>query len=128
MTSPAPPPSTAAATETEDDADFFLAHGYVVVKEAFSKTQADAFTRDLWVRLGLDPHDPSTWDRERIHMPSHTRVPVAQFAPKVSRPLQFRFRLRLRFRGERDGQMDGQSFVLGDGQRSVLRPWFPVVV
>ncbi len=92
------------------------------MKEAFSKTQADAFTRDLWVRLGLDPHDPSTWDRERIHMPSHTRVPVAQFAPKVSRPFRFRFR------GERDGQMDGQSFVLGDGQRPVLRPWFPGLV
>ncbi|KAI0769814.1 hypothetical protein C8Q74DRAFT_849314 [Fomes fomentarius] len=68
---------------TQQDADFFLAHGYIVVKEAFSKAQADAFTRDLWVRLGLDPHDPSTWDRERIHMPYHTRVPVAEFAPKA---------------------------------------------
>ena len=38
----------------------------------------------MWVRLGLDPDEPSTWDRERIHMPSHRREPVATFAPRVS--------------------------------------------
>lgn len=34
-------------------------------------------------RLGMDPNDKSTWDRERIHMPSHKREPVAIFAPKA---------------------------------------------
>ena len=56
----------------------------MVVKSAFSRAQAAEFTKDLWVRLGRDADDPSTWDRERVHMPAHTRVPVATFAPRVS--------------------------------------------
>ena len=49
-----------------------------------SRAQAAEFTQGMWVRLGLDPDEPSTWDRERIHMPSHRREPVATFAPRVS--------------------------------------------
>ncbi|KAI0357352.1 hypothetical protein OH77DRAFT_93861 [Trametes cingulata] len=62
-----------------------MEHGYLVVKRAFSREKAAAFTRDMWVRLGLDPHDPNTWptDRDRIHMPVHSREPVATFAPRV---------------------------------------------
>ena len=61
-----------------------MENGYLVVKQAFSKEKAAEFTKDMWVRLGLDPSDPSTWDRERIHMPWHKREPVATFAPRVS--------------------------------------------
>ncbi|RPD77343.1 hypothetical protein L226DRAFT_458432 [Lentinus tigrinus ALCF2SS1-7] len=68
---------------TPEEVDFFMENGYLVVKQAFSKEKAAEFTKDMWVRLGLDPNDPSTWDRERIHMPVHKREPVATFAPRV---------------------------------------------
>ncbi|KAI0771116.1 hypothetical protein BD413DRAFT_476334 [Trametes elegans] len=70
---------------TEDEVEFFIENGYLVVKEAFSRSKAAEFSRDMWVRLGLDPNEPSTWptDRERIHMPALNREPVATFAPKV---------------------------------------------
>ena len=66
------------------EVDFFLEHGYLVVKHAFSPDKAVEFTKDMWVRLGMDPDDPATWDRERVHMPVLNREPVATFAPKVS--------------------------------------------
>ncbi|PIL22977.1 hypothetical protein GSI_15674 [Ganoderma sinense ZZ0214-1] len=68
-----------------EDVDFFMEHGYLVVKQAFSREQAAEFTKDMWTRLGLDPHDQSTWpvDRARIHMPYHKQEPVATFAPRV---------------------------------------------
>ncbi|KAL7280239.1 hypothetical protein ACG7TL_006659 [Trametes sanguinea] len=70
---------------TEEEVDFFMENGYLVVKRAFSREKAAEFTREMWVRLGLDPDDPETWpkDRERIHMPVLNREPVATFAPKV---------------------------------------------
>lgn len=62
-----------------------MEHGYLIVKQAFSREKAAEFTRNMWVRLGLDPDDKETWphDRDRIHMPFHTREPVATFAPRV---------------------------------------------
>lgn len=67
----------------EEQVKFFLEHGYLVIKQAFTKEQAAAWTETLWVRLGLDPNDKSSWDKERIHMPLHKRETVAEFAPKV---------------------------------------------
>ncbi|OJT12834.1 hypothetical protein TRAPUB_10669 [Trametes pubescens] len=70
---------------TEDEIAFFMANGYLIVKQAFSREKAAEFTRDMWVRLGIDPNDKETWprDRERIHMPAHIHEPVATFAPRV---------------------------------------------
>lgn len=61
-----------------------MENGYVVIKNAFTSEQAAEWTETLWTRLGLDPNDKSTWEKERIHMPFHKREPVASFAPKVS--------------------------------------------
>ncbi|KAI1794753.1 hypothetical protein LXA43DRAFT_994087 [Ganoderma leucocontextum] len=68
-----------------EDVEFFMENGYLVVKQAFSRERAAEFTKDMWTRLGLDPHDQSTWpvDRDRIHMPYHKLEPVATFAPRV---------------------------------------------
>ncbi|KAI0652874.1 hypothetical protein C8Q70DRAFT_929079 [Cubamyces menziesii] len=70
---------------TKDEVDFFMENGYLVVKQAFTREKAAEFTREMWTRLGLDPTNPETWprDRDRIHMPVHTREPVATFAPRV---------------------------------------------
>ncbi len=69
--------------DIEEQVDHFLEYGYIVVKEAFTKEKAAEWTKGLWVRLGLDPDDKATWDRERIHMPVHRREEVSSFSPKV---------------------------------------------
>ena len=69
-----------------EDVEFFLQNGYIVIKHAFSRDKAVDWSKDIWVRLGMDPKDKSTWTRERIHMPWHKREPVSVFSPRVSRP------------------------------------------
>ncbi|KAJ3513556.1 hypothetical protein NLJ89_g2877 [Agrocybe chaxingu] len=68
-------------TQPEEQIDHFLEFGYIVIKKAFTKQKAEEWTKDLWVRLNLDPNDKSTWNQERIHMPSLRREKVATFAP-----------------------------------------------
>lgn len=66
-----------------EQVDFFLENGYVVIKHAFTKEQAADFTKEMWVRLGMDPKDKTTWNRERTNMPVTKKVYVDEFAPKV---------------------------------------------
>ena len=37
--------------------------GYCVVKQAFTQQQAQELAGDVWVRLGMDPNDQSTWTK-----------------------------------------------------------------
>ncbi|KIK71344.1 hypothetical protein GYMLUDRAFT_147615 [Collybiopsis luxurians FD-317 M1] len=66
-----------------EQVDFFLEHGFIIVRDAFSKEKAAEWTKTMWIRLGLDPNNKSTWGKERIHMPWHRREEVATFAPKA---------------------------------------------
>ncbi|KAL0950803.1 hypothetical protein HGRIS_007568 [Hohenbuehelia grisea] len=76
--------ATQAKHLTADQVEHFLNEGYIVIKNAFTKEQATQWTETMWIRLGLDPNDKSTWDgRERIHMPWHSREEVRSFAPKA---------------------------------------------
>ncbi|KAH9933686.1 hypothetical protein B0H21DRAFT_759882 [Amylocystis lapponica] len=68
---------------TDEQVNFFMDNGYVVIKNAFTREKAAEFTSTMWVRLGLDPNDKSTWTQEKIHMPSHRSEPVATFAPRA---------------------------------------------
>ena len=56
---------------------------YVIIKNAFTAEKAEEWMANMWVRLGLDPNDKSTWNSEKIHMPFQRREKVASFAPKV---------------------------------------------
>lgn len=67
----------------QEQVDHFLEQGYIVVKKAFSREKATQWIETIWIRLGLDPKDKETWDRERIHMPFHKREEVVKFAPKA---------------------------------------------
>jgi len=67
----------------QEDVDHFMDKGYVVVHDAFSKEKAAEWTKTVWIRLGFDPNDKSTWKTERSHMPSHRTEAVATFAPKA---------------------------------------------
>lgn len=59
--------------------------GYVVIKEAFTKEKAAEWTKMVWIRLGMDPNDVSTWNKEKVHMPNHRTAALQDFAPKVRR-------------------------------------------
>lgn len=69
--------------------------GYIVIKHAFSPQKAADWTKDLWVRLGMDKDDKSTWTRERLNMPKHKSELVKTFAPKVSTRIQEEAGLKL---------------------------------
>lgn len=43
--------------------DHFMQFGYCVVKQAFTQEQARQVAGDVWIRLGMDPNDSSTWDK-----------------------------------------------------------------
>ncbi|KAF2835882.1 hypothetical protein M501DRAFT_940996 [Patellaria atrata CBS 101060] len=68
---------------TQEDVDHFLHHGYIKIPACFTQSQADAVTANLWTRLGMDPHDKTTWTTERTNMPFHTSFSAATFAPKA---------------------------------------------
>jgi hypothetical protein len=68
---------------TMDDAAHFLDKGYVVVRGCFSRAAAENATRHLWDRLGYAEHDPSTWARPSVHMPTRETIDVREFAPKA---------------------------------------------
>ncbi|KAI0706197.1 hypothetical protein BC835DRAFT_15079 [Cytidiella melzeri] len=68
---------------TAEQVDFFMENGYVVIKQAFTRGKAAEWMENMWLRLGMDPNDKSTWTKERIHMPVHRREKVADFAPKA---------------------------------------------
>ncbi|KZT57822.1 hypothetical protein CALCODRAFT_555099 [Calocera cornea HHB12733] len=68
---------------TQEQVDCFIENGYVAIRGAIPQESLDYFLEDVWVRLGMDPNDKSTWTKEDIHMPSHRRSHVEQFAPKV---------------------------------------------
>jgi hypothetical protein len=68
---------------TDEQAEHFLDNGYVVLHDCFSRTAAAELTSTIWTRLGYDPDDRSTWTASSIHMPTHQRIPVEEFAPKA---------------------------------------------
>jgi len=43
--------------------EHFMEFGYCVVKQAFTQQQAQELAGDVWVRLGMDPNDQSTWTK-----------------------------------------------------------------
>ena len=68
---------------TLEQREQFLAQGYIVLHDCFSREFAAQWVERAWMRLGYDADDPATWTKSRIHMPSQEFVDVREFAPKV---------------------------------------------
>ncbi|GJJ14441.1 hypothetical protein Clacol_008705 [Clathrus columnatus] len=65
-----------------------MEHGYVVIKGAFTPEAAKEWTKDVWIRLGVDSEDRRQWNTisdnlDRIHMPRHNTMSSKEFAPKA---------------------------------------------
>lgn len=77
---------------TQEQVDFFVENGYLILQDCFTKEQAAWMLKDVWVRLGLNPNDKSSWNNPndpnspfgtKIHMPAQRTVSVKDFAPKA---------------------------------------------
>ncbi|KDR66402.1 hypothetical protein GALMADRAFT_106528 [Galerina marginata CBS 339.88] len=66
---------------THDQRDHFLEHGWVKVPNAISKAIIEEWTKNIWVRLGYDENDKSTWLEEYLKLPRHREIPVEELAP-----------------------------------------------
>ena len=68
---------------TPEQVDHFMTYGWIMLSAAFTKEQADAWTENLWTRLGYDKDDKTSWLLEKINMPSHSYIDVRTFAPNA---------------------------------------------
>lgn len=87
---------------TQEQVDFFLENGYVVIRDCFTQEQADWVLEDVWIRLNMEENDSSSWDVSRVlsvaehgdsvlprlksntlNMPSHRWFSPKEFAPKA---------------------------------------------
>ncbi|KAJ7096161.1 hypothetical protein C8R44DRAFT_644588 [Mycena epipterygia] len=76
-------PADSSYNLTPEQKAHFLKHGFLHLPQCFSREASDAFTANLWTRLGMSPDDKSTWHTERTNMPSHNSVLISEFAPKA---------------------------------------------
>lgn len=68
---------------TTEQVEHFLQRGYVTIPQCFTREAAQDWLDKIWVRLGYDANDPSTWVEKRIHMPNLEYVEAKEFAPKA---------------------------------------------
>jgi len=68
---------------TPEEREHFVEHGWLQVKGAIKEEYIDAWMKDLFVRLGWDENDKSTWDTEYLKMPRHREVPTYEFCPEA---------------------------------------------
>jgi len=68
---------------TPEMRELFLKHGYVKIPGAIPKEKVDAFTSNVFVRLGWDENDKSTWVEETVHLPRHREEPTKEHMPEA---------------------------------------------
>lgn len=68
---------------TPADLDHFLTYGFIKVPQALDPEVIRRCVDRMWVRLGYDPADPTTWREGKIHMPNQEYFPAAQVAPRA---------------------------------------------
>jgi hypothetical protein len=68
---------------TDEDAEHFLAKGFVAIRGCFTRAAAQEFTAPVWDRLGYDRDDPSTWTEPVTHLAGRRKLDVREFAPKA---------------------------------------------
>ncbi len=69
------------STLTDEQIEQFLTRGHVCLKGAIPRVKVDEWAKNVWTRLGYDPRDTATWEKDRIHMPSLSHTPVQAFSP-----------------------------------------------
>jgi hypothetical protein len=68
---------------TREQVEHFMRYGYLRLNNCFTREKAADWTKDVWLRLGCDPNDKSTWVQGKINMPAHRAEKAQDFAPKA---------------------------------------------
>lgn len=68
---------------TEEEKEHFRQRGFIHLKNCFTREQSQSITKDVWVRLGIDPSDKATWFSGKQNMPNLNSFSAADFAPKA---------------------------------------------
>lgn len=68
---------------TDEDVNSFLNHGYMVLEDCLDLTIADRWIDEAYERLGYDPNDTSTWEKDIVWMDHKNQLPVWEVAPKA---------------------------------------------
>lgn len=51
---------------TPEMREHFLKYGWVRIEGGVSPENLKRFSHDVWVRIGYDPNDKSTWEKEKV--------------------------------------------------------------
>lgn len=46
---------------SQEQIDHFMEHGWIKLSGCFTREQSAELQSQLWIRLGMDPNDMSTW-------------------------------------------------------------------
>ena len=61
----------------------FMKHGFLRIPGAIPQENCDAWSKDVWHRLGMDPNDKSSWTAERTNMAKLNVAPARELAPNA---------------------------------------------
>lgn len=68
---------------TPEERQHFVEHGWLRVPGAIKPKYIQEWMENIWVRLGWDKDDKSTWTEEYLKMPRHREVPTSEFCPEA---------------------------------------------
>ena len=68
---------------TEEHVQSFLDKGYLVIEGCVDGELARKWTDEAFVRLGYDPADPSTWEKEIVWLDVQNSAPVREISPRA---------------------------------------------
>lgn len=66
-----------------EDRAHFLEHGWLRVPSSIKKKYIDAWLSDMWVRLGMDENDKTTWNTEYLKLPRHREEKAEEVCPEA---------------------------------------------
>lgn len=68
---------------TSEERQHFVEHGWLKIPGAIKQKYVDEWMSNLWVRLGWDENDKSTWQEEYLKLPRHREVPTHELCPEA---------------------------------------------
>lgn len=78
---------TSPETLTTQEVENFLSRGFIIIRGGMRRDLAEEWVQHSWERLGLDPNDPSTWERGEsglfLRLEPTRSAPMAVAAPRV---------------------------------------------
>jgi len=85
-----------------DQVEEFISRGFICLRGAIPQDFIEEATDNFWIRLGYDPHDPTTWSEDYFGMPRHRAWMPEDVVPKV---------------------WGASCDLLGGEDRTLQRPW-----